>query len=528
MRQRLLLACAGIAWLLPCAAPAAPRETPKPAQPSALRNPLALAAAIDREIDGRLLRAKLHPSPVSDDAEFLRRVYLDLHGVIPSPEKAVVFLDSKDPDKRAKLIDELLTDSRYGQNMADMWTSILYRVILERRYSPPQEPFTQWLETAFNKNMPWDKQAYEIITASGNVGKNPVVAPFIHTKGVRSIEEVTNLTGRVFLGRADIKCAQCHDHPFLPLKRAEYWGVAAFFSRLEVVRDNTSKGLKNSNLGLGDRLDSPTPRKEVDLPDGYKVVPPRFLEGEEPKLDNTIPYRQVFGTWVASPKNPFFARAAVNRTWAHLFGKGIVNPIDEMNEKNAPTHPELLTLLSDHFVANGFDLKYLIRAICNSQTYQRSSRTTAENAGDEKWYSHMPVKVLSPRQLFDSMSQMTSLTGDARKGRDSFIASFGLPESTDGELPDVSEYNRNLVQQLRMMTGNPPFQTLPMTLLKKLSPGDRSPKPVIEQLYLTILSRRPNPREVDRATTFVEGRGEAGYTELARVLLTTSEFALNH
>jgi hypothetical protein len=488
----------------------------------------ALARGIDREIQNRLDAAKIEASATADDAEFLRRVYLDLHGVIPPPEKVAAFLDGTDPSKRANLIDELLASPRYGQYQADIWTSVLYRVILERRYSPPRELFTQWLEGAFNRNMPWDKQAHELLTATGAAGRNGAVAHLVHTKGVRPIEEVTSLTARVFLGRADLKCAQCHNHPFTSLKRADYWSLAAFFSQVEVVRDSTYKGLQNGNLGLGDRLGPPPQRKETDEPDGFLNVPPRFLASPTPELDTAIPYRKVLADWTTSPQNPFFARAMVNRTWAHLFGRGIVNPIDELNELNAPTHPELLTLLAEQFTANGFDLKYLLRAICNSQTYQRSSRTTAGNAADTTLYSHMPIKVLSPRQLFDSLGQIAGLSEGARKNRDSFINSFGTLDSTDGELPDVSEYNRNLAQQLRLMTANPPFQALPASLVKRAAAAGAAPTQIIESLYLTVLSRRPSPRESAQAAAYVQGRGDAGFIELVRVLLTTSEFALNH
>ena len=485
----------------------------------------ALAKLIDERIDGRLAEKKMPASLQADDAEFLRRAYLDLHGLIPLPDKVVAFLDDTSPDRRARLIEQLLEDKRYGQYQGDIWTGILYRIILERRYSPPRELFTEWLVDAFNTNMPWDRQAYALITATDIVGKNGAVAYLVHTKGVRPLEEVTNLTARVFLGRADMKCAQCHNHPFTDFKQTDYWAMAAFFTQVEVVRDGTYKGLQNGNLGLGDRT-GPPKRKEADQPDGFKAVPPRFPNGEKPDLDSGS-YRKVFADWVTVPKNPFFARAMVNRTWAHLFGRGIVNPIDEMNGQNAPTHPELLDLLTEQFVASGFDLKHLIRAICNSRTYQRSSRTTKANAADAELYSHMPVKVLTPRQLYDSLDRIAE-RGGARNSRDQFIASFGLPESTDGELPDVTEYTRNLAQQLRVMTANPPFQNFPAALVKRVAAPGKPPEQVVEALYLAVLSRRPTPKETERAVVFVKDRGTAGYVELTRVLLTTSEFTLNH
>jgi hypothetical protein len=284
---RLLVLLTATAWVGPAlsADSSVPRLRPK-------LDATSLSREIDRQVQHRLDQAKIEASGTSEDAEFLRRLFLDLHGVIPPVDRVIAFLDGKDPDRRAKLIDELLASPRYGQYQADLWDSILYRVILEKRYSPPREPFVEWLETAFNSNMRWDRQARELITASGNVMKNGTVAYLVHTKGVRSLEEVTNLTARVFLGRADIKCAQCHNHPFLSLKRDDYWGLAAFFSQLEVVRDGTAKGVKNGNLGLGDRLGPPAQRKG-DVPDGFKVVPPRFLDGEQPKLGPRSSFRPI-------------------------------------------------------------------------------------------------------------------------------------------------------------------------------------------------------------------------------------------
>ncbi|MGE3807729.1 MAG: DUF1549 domain-containing protein, partial [Gemmataceae bacterium] len=351
----------------------------------------ALARIIDKGIDQQLQAANVQASPQADDAEFLRRVYIDLTGVIPPADKAAAFLDSTDPNKREKLIDELLADPKYGTHLADIWVNMMFpRESNNRRITP--EPLHKWMAEEFNKNTAWNKLVSDLVTAEGNQSKNGAVTYFLANA---TVDKVTDSVSRLFLG-VQLQCAQCHNHPFTSWKRNEYWGMAAFFAKVRpdrARRGATDLGVTEAGNGKG-----------VRLPESAKVVPAKFLQGEEPKLDTKDPYRPVFATWMTAGQNPFFAKAMVNRTWGHFFGRGFVNPIDDMHEGNIPSHPELLKEMTARFVESDFDLKNLAKAICMSKAYQRTSKPTVSNADDEKLFSHMNLKPLSPEELYDALT----------------------------------------------------------------------------------------------------------------------------
>jgi hypothetical protein len=274
--------------------------------------------------------------------------------------------------------------------------------------------------------------------------------------------------------------------------------------------------------------------KQAKLPESAKVVPAKFLQGEEAKFTGDE-HRPVLAKWMTSPENPFFARAMVNRTWHHFFGRGIVNPVDDMHKENAASHPQLLQELSDQFVANGYDLKFLIRAICNSQAYQRTSRPTDDNAEDNTLFSHMAVKALTPEQLYDSLEVVVgkATAGQARPrqgaanrvpltGRQQFINFFQADENAD-----PTEYQSGIPQALRLM--NSPQLNRDSALLADAVKADK-PEKVIEHLYLGTVARRPTEAETKRLAAYVEKKGDArkAYGDILWALLNSSEFALNH
>ncbi len=271
------------------------------------------------------------------------------------------------------------------------------------------------------------------------------------------------------------------------------------------------------------------------LPESAKVLPPKFLQAELPSVAASQPLRPVLADWMTSAGNPFFSKAMVNRTWAHLFGRGLVNPVDDMHDGNPASHPQLLAELSHQFAANDFDLKYLIRAICNSQTYQRSSKPFGNN-GDHgpALYARMAVKVLSPEQLFDSLTVILGSSdqgngggrraGGARNGpatpRQAFVAFFMLED------PDPTEYQVGIPQVLRLMNSR---MTNNNSALGKVLKETKDPVQVIDQLYLTVLSRLPSPVEKDRMLAHVKKQSDVktGYADILWAMLNSSEFALN-
>jgi hypothetical protein len=487
-----------------------------------------LAQWIDFEIQKKLDAEKVRASGPADDAEFLRRVYLDIIGVIPPADKAAAFLDSKEPDKRARLIDELLANPQYGRHMADLWHRMLVERTSDNRRVQVQ-PLTNWLEKAFNENKPWDKMVTEILTATGEQDKNGAVTFFVANQ---SIDKVNDTAAKLFLG-IQLQCAQCHNHPFTNWKQTEYWGMAAFFSKVKLAgADNKAakKGIVPSvveSTGKGKGLKLP--------PESSKKVAPKFLAGAEPRLNGNDPYRPVLAKWMASAENPFFAKAMTNRMWAHLFGRGIVNPIDDMHDGNIPSHPEMLQAVARQFAANNFDIKYLIRAICNSQTYQRSSKPHAGNGDDDKLFSHMAVKVMSPEQLFDSLGAVLGRNDAARPARrgpagrgalsprEAFLAFF---RTDDG---DPTEYTAGIPQALRMM--NSPQMNGRSPLLNQLGKDGSGPAQNIERLYLATLARRPSAAETQRLVAHVEknnGDAAKAYSDILWALLNSSEFTVNH
>jgi hypothetical protein len=542
-----LLLAAVVLWPLasPSSAQVAPAKAakknkarqarPAPARPvpgaGAKLDATSLTRLIDEEIQTRLDADRLRPSPPAADAEFLRRVYLDLVGVIPPPEKVMAFLESPDPNKRSLLIDELLADPRYGRSLAEIWTeALVHRESKIKRLS--SGPLLEWLTDAFNADRPWNQTVNDLLTATGTQYDNGAVTFFVANP---TADKVTDTVARLFLG-VQLQCAQCHDHPFTGWKREEYWGMAAFFAKVHA----TARGGKAAKQGPAAFIteDAGPKGKKLALPPTALKVPPKFLQGERPTLEAGEPYRPVLARWLTATENPYFARAMVNRTWAHFFGRGLVKPVDDMHDGNPPTHPELLAALTEQFKTSGFSVKHLVRAICNSRAYQRASRPEAGNDKDTELLSHMPVRVLAPRQLYDSLAAVldrplkgtpvVGKKGVATKkasgdGREQFLAFFSV-----GELADPLEYQAGIPQALRLMNA-PQINRAAAAIDRALEAGGGAPAGVIEQLYLSALARRPTAAERQRLTTYVSERDpRTGYGDILWALLNSSEFAANH
>jgi hypothetical protein len=490
-----------------------------------------LAAHIDRAIEEKVKTEKVALSPRTSDAEFLRRVYLDLTGKLPTPEKAVAFLDSKDAGKRAKLIDELLASKDFGAHMADVWQALLLpRNTESRRLLGLFPHLVSWLAEQFNDNVGWDKIARDIITSSGQVNKK---GPTVYWLANGTADKATDNVTRMFMG-IQLQCAQCHNHPFTEYKRDEYWRMAAFF--LKVQPDgNPRQAVRNGgNISISESTARPNRRRR--LPESAKVLPAKFLGGDAPKIRANEPARPVFADWLTNPKNPFFARAMVNRTWGQLFGRGFVQPVDDMHDGNPCSHPELLAELSAQFAASGFDVKYLFRALCNSQAYQRSSKLAGNNgeAGPEL-FARMAIKPLTPGQLYDCIGQVMGgvaqargaarAAGPARFGgtpREAFIVSFGIEDGAD-----PTEYQAGIPQVLRLM--NAP-QLNRAGAINALVREGKSQAEIVEAIYLKVLSRRPSSEEMDRVVRFLQKNRDdsrQAYAGVLWALVNSSEFALN-
>jgi hypothetical protein len=493
---------------------------------------MALAKLIDQEVNARLKEEKIPASPRSEDAEFYRRLHLDLVGSVPPAEKVVAFLDSKDPNKRAKAIDELLDDSRFGKFHAEIWTGMMLpRESNNRRLSGA--PMIAWLTDEFNKNVPMNKLVYDLLTSTGEQDKNGAVTYFVANP---TVDKITDNVTKMFLG-VQLQCAQCHNHPFTDWKQNEYWGMAQFFMKVRLSANPQQAAKKGISPGIFES-EKPAGKKNA-LPESAKKVNAKFLGGAEPKMSSTEPYRPVVAKWITSPENPYFARAMVNRFWHSVFGRGLVNPVDDMHENNSPTHPELLAALTEQYKKNDFDTKYLLRAILNSETYQRTSKPLDANKEDRECYSHRSVRSLLPEQLYDSLQTVVGRDSVGRKGdtpmvkkgpggnnpRDQFLNFFRVVEE-----PDVTQYESGIPQALRLMN-SPATNGVQQLVERSIKSSGNDPAKVIEQLYVSTLARRPTAEESRRFVAMAQqnaANARTLYGDLMWAMLNSSEFMLNH
>lgn len=501
-----------------------------------------LAGLIDRHVDARLADERVPAAGPGDDAEFLRRAYLDLHGLIPTREQADRFLADPDPAKRARLVDALLADPRYGEHLADVWQGYLISPLADdpRMLADRLRP---WLAARFNTHT-WDRIASDLLTAAGKMEDQPAVTYLIEGRHPRSVPDLTDLASRYFMG-VRLNCAQCHDHPFAPWKQQDFWGMAAFFAPVQTP----GRAKQVYQLGVVDdaRVTLAT-LKDAGMIDGFMPRPPTFLGGGDggavPTADaGTTTGRAALARWMTSPDNPFFARAMANRTWWRLFGRGIVRPVDDMHEGNPPSHPELLDLLALRFAESGFDLKFLTRAIMLTRAYQRTSRTgdgstattpeaVAATEKQAELFGRMSVKVLSAGQLYDSLATIfgpPEKTAGLNVPRQHVRAEFTQFFGDAGGDPDPTAYRRGIPHLLRQMNSGQFAGRSLDALIDRLSASGRASDDAATDLFLTILSRRPTADELQRFRAYAAAAGSErdARRELAWALVMTSEFSLN-
>jgi hypothetical protein len=526
------------------------------------RDAAEVARLLDREIDQRLKAEQVPASAQASDSEFCRRVYIDIIGRVPSLDETLAFLNNQHLDKRAKLIDELLASREYGQHWATIWTnlSVGRTDAAQLAASFHRARFQNWLANSLNANTGWDSIVSELLTAEGSVQEVPAAAFLLSYSGNNlqpQPERIVGAVSELFLG-IQLKCAECHNHrgPYAVSywKHADFWAMAAFFSRLRNQSGDKGSGpsartiLTEEDVPKGRALSDNTfmpprpilPGGSLEVPDpsdSSKFLPQparaKFLEGEAPELLAGGPYRPWFAAWLTSPRNPYFAKALVNRLWAHFFGRGLVTPIDLMHKSNLPSHPGVLQELTGEFVASGYDIKHLIRCMLKSQAYQRSSKVLPGNAKDRQWVSHMAVKPLRPEVLFDSLQVVTKGSGfgpapvgpkgsPATSPRDTFAQFFGNKEWST----DPTELIYGIPQYLRLMNltdGGP-------VLAKLVAQGGDDQKKIIESLYLSALGRRPAEAEMTTMLDYLSQAKDAktAYGEIYWVLLNSAEFVLNH
>jgi hypothetical protein len=489
-----------------------------------------LSARIDELIGLRLTKEGVPPAPPADDAEFFRRLSLDLNGRIPAVTQLVDFLDDPRPDKRRLWVDELLDGpenvSLYVQHFAHFWR----RQLLAQTTKQPDTlvaPLEGWLRQQLTVNTPYDQLVRRLLSDANSA--------FIYLANENKPENLASRTSRLFLG-IKLECAQCHeDRSGGTWKQKQFWEYAAFFTGLREEQGNSS--FVFSSVATAPRPQKTGPAR-IQISGSNTWVNARFLDGGEPNWQRAVKPRQALSEWIARGDNPWFARAAVNRLWHYFLGVGLIDPVDGLGSvDNPPSHPELFDELVRQFVAHDLDLKFLIRAIAGSRTYQRSSRQTHPGQADPRRFARAGSRGLTPEQLYDSLVLATGYrsdparvgsVGDFRAGppRAVFLAAF---EDTNSQPVD---FRASIQQALMMMNGKFIEEATSSARSATVTAVIESNRPVeqrIEELYLVVLSRKPRPEESRRLLDCATTRdSKEALRDILWSLLNSTEFVLNH
>jgi len=485
-------------------------------------------------------------SPECDDATFLRRVSLDVTGGVPTVEEAGAFLSDTSPDKRAKLVDRLLASPGYADWFANKWTALLKNRRDDVSDTVSNFAFHSWVRDGLLANKPYDRFVRELLAATGTIVENPPVAWYKRVKEPKDqIEDVAQL----FLG-VRIGCAQCHHHPFERWSQDDYHALAAYFSQV---------GRRPTSTRGEDLIFHKRGVAAATNPKSGARIAPAALGTPEPAIPADEDPRLRLADWLVRPSNPYFAKALVNRYWKHFFGRGLVEPEDDLRDTNPPTNPELLDALADHFRQSKFDLKCLVRTIVLSRTYQTSAVPLEANADDRQHFSHFLPRRLPAEVLLDTIDKATGSTTsfanlpagtraialpDTSYNRSSpFLQVFGRP---DGQ--SVCECERvqssSLSQSLHLLSAADIKGKLATEggRADRLSKDDRPDPEKIRELFLATFAREPTPEEIVQARAVIaEPRTTAdgqplpdqqarreNFEDLLWALLNSKEFLFNH
>lgn len=513
---------------------------------------------LHQRIDQHIQKGLKDPAARADDAEFLRRVYLNLTGIIPSVEEARAFLADKAADKRAKLVDKLLVSDAYARHMTNLFDVLLMDRRPDKHVKRPE--WRDFLQTSFAKNKPYDQFVREILTADGSDPKTRPAAKFyLDRDGEPNL--LTKDVSRLFLGM-NLHCAQCHDHPIVDAyKQDHYYGVQAFLSRSYVFADKATKVSVYAEKAEGDVtfqsvfVPKVTKNAVPQLPDGKPLLDPKFEKGQEyvkpvPKGERGIPKysrRAQLAEQIVGKDNPRFPRATANRLWSFMMGRGIVEPVEYDHPENPPSHPELLQMLSDDFVASKYDMKAMIRAIVLSETYQRSSAIPKGQEPDPKKFAVASLKALTPEQFAWSLMQATGLIAAELKAQGAKRNETGAYAKLSAQVPPIvalfasqpgdnafsQEYEATLDQTLFLANGATLRDWLsprPGSLIDRLN-AQKDANLAAEELYLSVLTRTPTAEERKEVADYLTRRSnerQAALQDLAWALLTSAEFRFNH
>ena len=500
---------------------------------------------LDDEINAKLAALNLPPSPPADDATFLRRAYLDTIGTLPTIDQARAFLADESPDKRDKLIDDLLARPEFVDYWAFKWSDLLL-LSGERLRPKALDTYYNWIRQSVAENKPWDQFVREIVTASGSTHEYGAANFYALHQDPETMAETVS---QAFLGLS-VQCAKCHNHPLEKWTNDQYYGFANLFSR---VRAKGWGGDYRSGDGL--RVVYTDTQGELIQPSRGTPQPPRPLDGEALPFDATADRRVPMARWLTSPENPYFTRAIVNRVWANFFGVGLVEAVDDMRLTNPASNEKLLEAAAKYLVEQKYDLKQLMRVILQSAAYQRASAPLPENRADERFYSRYYPRRLKAEALLDAVAQVTAvptqfhfLTADGKKGekapatraqqlRDVFTDSYFLKTFGQPDRLITCECERSgepsMTQVLHILNGD----TVNLKLAAAGSAAEKaaaepSADKAIDELFLAALSRLPSDDERQRLTAELSGAKPEEKRQVIEDLywsvLSSREFMFNH
>ncbi len=474
------------------------------------------------------------PSDLCQDNEFIRRAWLDICGTLPAPAEVQAFVADTAPDKRARLVDQLVDREEYADFFTLKWADVLR---VKRRGNANLRRstygFSRWIHDQLVQDRPYDEFVREILAAQGDVSTNPTVAWY---REIKTPEAAVDDTAQVFLGLR-IQCARCHHHPFEKWSQDDYYGFAAFFAR--VGRKPSLDGIPEEQRIFANRSG------EVNNPKTGKAMKPKGLDGPELDVPSDQDRRQYLADWLDDTSNPFFARAVVNRMWAHFFSRGMVSPEDDMRVTNPPSNPELLDALAKDFIAKKYSLKHLVRTICTSRTYQLSSIPNDYNKSDKQNYARYYPKRMQAEVMHDALVRVTgspTAFGGLPAGTRAiqlpdessatyFLTVFGKPQRESAcECERVGQ--ANLAQSLHLLNSN--------EIQQKISAGSRIAEWIkdtaktdnqkMEELWLACYARTPSPDEMGLAIKHIEAKKDKkkeAYEDIMWALINTKEFLFN-
>ena len=488
---------------------------------------------IDKLVHEKLNKLRIIPADLASDEVFLRRVFLDVVGLPPTVEERNKFLTDTRPDKRAALIDELIERKEFTEMWVMKWAELLQ--IRTFNNGPQQVSYKaalnyyQWLRERIAGNMPFNELIRQVLSAKGGTFSSPATNYF---QIEQDVLKLTENTAQVFMGTR-IQCAQCHNHPFDRWTMDDYYGFVSFFAQVK-------------------RKPAEDPRERIVFDEGGETqhpvtkqnMPPKFLGGPAPELKDKS-RREALAEWLASPENPWFAKNVANIVWAHFLGIGIVDPVDDMRVSNPPSNPELLDALARKFVADNYDLKKLVRDICNSRTYQLSTRTNETNLNDNRNFSHAMIRRVRAEVLLDCISRVTA-TPNKFKGlpmgaravqiadgntTNYFLTTFGRATRATVCSCEV-KMEPNLSQALHLLNGDTTQQRIRQgKLVENLLKDKKEPREIIRTLYLTTLSREPTDMELEKLLAAASADPKVQretFEDIFWALLNSKEFIFNH